>query len=345
MQNPQQIHPDQWEVINGEARPKNDRSPFCHVRTCKQKGTGCTCEYYENFEQFATQHTYKSPGISDGTHEASELVFKYDFFNEVDLRWEPCDNDEEVRFRKRMGYTTRQIIALAETQVTPPASPLESKEETVLLKLGIEAISLIKADGLYNQDLEAGRADTLSDTEPVTIEELTEIDGVEADEEHLKFYNDILVPKERDRLHKQAYYVAKGLVEYLKLNPITPTTLLSEGKESVRKAAEKWYFKEPLVRQLPIMPVILAVEYGAQWQSQTSAKEMAEITKEVTALQEQFDENGVGLPLHIQIQRGRDAAGSACDIWRDLYKGKAKEIADLKERVRELEAEKGRLKP
>jgi|GEM_PF-5702317 len=119
-----------------------------------------------------------------------------------------------------------QVEKPALSKMETTEKPIEVKgEEKHLLDLGIEAISLIKADGLYNQDIEAGRADALSDTEPVTHEELAAIDGVEPDPEHLKFYNETLVPKERARLHKQALYVAKGIIEWQKQYPaITPPT-------------------------------------------------------------------------------------------------------------------------
>lgn len=93
-------------------------------------------------------------------------------------------------------------------------SKIEMNDEQ-LLAFGIEAVSLIKADGLYNGDIEAGRADALSDTFEVTKEELEKIDGCVVDDEHLTFYNTVVVPKERERLHKQARFVAAGIIQYL----------------------------------------------------------------------------------------------------------------------------------
>ena len=156
------VHPRQWEVINGEARPKN---PFeetaCHpCRENSDRMDSCTCHKFEDFDRFATQHTYKSPGVPDGTYMSSELVFLAQY-RQNDLEWKDEDleylssfngiDDYLVQHKeseKRTGIEPRQIIALAEPQVTQRIGAAneqeyctECKRHLVSLKEIIEGIS------------------------------------------------------------------------------------------------------------------------------------------------------------------------------------------------------------
>lgn len=80
------------------------------------------------------------------------------------------------------------------------------------MELGIEIVAAMKAS-ICNWSIEVGRIMALEDTF-----ELTEADIVGSNEisiEHLPFHNSNIVPRERERLHKQALFAAESVISFL----------------------------------------------------------------------------------------------------------------------------------
>jgi len=141
---PASIHPSQWEVINGEARPKNPHQ----LDGRAENGTffGLNDWEHNDFDKFAKQHTYPTLGIPNGTHESSELVFKaqwriheqewqdeeMEYLESFDSIQDYLDTHNKAKYKT--GIETRQMIAIAETQATPPAlSTTDTMSEEIII--------------------------------------------------------------------------------------------------------------------------------------------------------------------------------------------------------------------
>jgi len=152
------IHPGQWEVINGEAWPKNN----IDFVGCNEIDVELQ-DAYADYEQFANQHIYSAPGILSKTYESSELVFKWQYrsedtknewVNEDRYESELYGNDYD-RFASdciSVDEEPRQIIALAEPQVTPPVdseSTWTQQDLTFKVAAELENVFDIKHTGAH----------------------------------------------------------------------------------------------------------------------------------------------------------------------------------------------------